>query len=117
MGKAVRRALLIVATAGGLGWLPAQAADPFYVYNMTTATEFKGVYLAPAGTTNWSRNQALNDKDHSLESSERLAITGISRGKFDVRLEDDKGRTCFKRNVDLTKETSFEIREEDLSTC
>src|SRR3954468_5519804 len=63
MGKAVRRALLIVATASGLGWLPAQAADRFYVYNMTTATEFKGIYLAPAGTTDWGRNQTLNDKD------------------------------------------------------
>src|SRR3954469_21632536 len=106
MRNAPWRAWLIAAIACGPAWFPAHAADRFYVYNMTTSTEFKGVYLAPAGTTNWGRNQTLNDKDHSLEMSERLAVTDISRGVFDVRLQDDKGRTCIKRNVDLTKEMS-----------
>ncbi|CAH2602256.1 conserved exported protein of unknown function [Rhodovastum atsumiense] len=117
MNTARGQAVLASVIVAGLGWHPAQAADRLYVYNMTTATEFKGVYLAPAGTTNWGANQALNDKDHSLDVSERLAITGLSRGRFDVRLQDDKGRTCLKRGVDLTKDASFEIREEDLATC
>ena len=95
----------------------AQAADRFYVYNMTTSTEFTAIYLAPAGTQAWGPNQTLNDKDHSLETSERLPVTGIAHGRFDVRIQDSKGRTCIKHGVDLTRETTFDIRDADLSGC
>jgi hypothetical protein len=95
----------------------APAADRFYVYNMTTATDFKAIYLAPAGTQRWGRNQTLNDKDHNLEASERLSVTDVGHGRFDVKLQDSKGRTCIKRGVDLTKETTFDIRDADLSGC
>jgi hypothetical protein len=100
--------LLPIATA---------AADRLFVYNQTTSTEFTGVYLAPAGTEAWGRNQALNDRDGSLETSERLPITGLSRGRFDVRLVDRKGHSCVLPGVDLTRETSFEIRDGDLARC
>ncbi len=95
----------------------AAAADRFFAYNLTTSTEFTGVYLAPAGTENWGPNQALNDKDKSLETSERLALTGIGRGRFDVKLQDRKGHTCVKRDVDLARDTSFDIRDGDLVDC
>ncbi len=111
----------IVAWAGVLAmacWgAAAEAADRFYVYNNTTATELKGIYLAPAGTQKWGPNQTLNDKDHSLEVSERLPITGISRGRFDVKLEGENGRTCIKRGVDLSGDTTFDIRDSDLTDC
>jgi hypothetical protein len=112
----LRRALCIAALVAGMGGA-AGAADRFYAYNMTTSTEFTSLSLAPANTQRWGKNQTLNDKDHSLEASERLAITGISHGRFDVRLTDSKGHTCLKRAVDLTKETTFDIRDSDLATC
>ena len=96
---------------------PAAAAENFFVYDMTTATDFTGVYLAPAGTERWSGNQALNDKDHALDTSERLTLTGLRRGRYDVKLVDRKGRTCIKRNVDLTEDTSFDLRDADLAAC
>jgi hypothetical protein len=30
---------------------------------------------------------------------------------------DQKGRTCIMRRVDMTKETSFEIRDTSLTDC
>ncbi len=93
------------------------AADRFFAYNLTTSTEFTGLFLAPAGTENWGANQALNDKDKSLDASERLLLTGIAHGRFDVKLRDRKGRTCVKRDVDLTRDTSFDIRDDDLADC
>jgi hypothetical protein len=114
-------------TRARIAWLPvaigivatvsAHAADRFFVYNLTTARTFTGVYLAPEGSTAWGSNQALNDKDKSVDPSERLAIRGIARGKFDVKLVDAKGNTCIRHGVDLTHDTTFDIRDTDLTEC
>ena len=93
------------------------AGQKFFAYNNTTRTDFTGVYLAPAGTQNWGPNQALNDKDKSLDSGERLTLTGLSPGRFSVKLVDHAGRTCVLQSVDLTKDSSFEIRDAQLSDC
>jgi len=95
----------------------ARAADRFFAYNETTSSTFTGVYLAPAGTAQWGANQALNDKDKTLEPSERLALKGVGHETYDVRLVDAKGKACVKRGVDLTGDTSFVIRDEDLKEC
>lgn len=105
--------LLLAAGCGGA----AAAGERFFVYNLTTSTEFTGVFLAPAGTPNWGPNQALNDKDHSLDVNERLPISGITHGRFDVKLQTEKGRTCIKSGVDLTSETTFDIRDADVAGC
>jgi hypothetical protein len=95
----------------------AGAAERFFAYNETTNVTFTGVYLAPAGTAQWGPNQALNDKDKTLEPSERLALTSVGHGRYDVRVVDEKGRACVDRGVDLSGETSFEIKDEDLKEC
>ena len=116
MENALRRAALAL---GLLAASPcaAHAADKFFAYNETTSSTFTGVYLAPAGTTEWGANQALNDKDKTLEPSERLALKGVKHARYDVRLVDEKGKTCVKPGVDLAKESTFVIREEDLQDC
>jgi hypothetical protein len=95
----------------------AFAADRFFLYNLTTATTFTGVYLAPAGSDRWGRNQALNDKDKTVDPSERLSIKDVERGRFDAKLIDQKGRTCFRHDIDLSKDTTFDIRDADLVDC
>lgn len=113
-----RQALLAcVAIAASAVSLSATAADRFFVYNLTAATTFTGVFLAPAGTVQWGMNQTLNDKDKTIEPSERLPIKDVSRGRFDVKLVDRKGRVCITHGVDLTKETTFEIHDSDLTDC
>ena len=52
-----------------------------------------------------------------MDSGERLALKGIGRGRFDVRLESAKGLVCLKRNVDLVSDTSFDFREAELAGC
>jgi hypothetical protein len=50
-----------------------------------TIAEF---YLAPAGTTSWGDNQCKNDKDGTVDSDERLRITGVDTGTYDAKLKD-----------------------------
>ena len=93
----------------------APRAERFFVYNLTTASDLNGIYLAPAGTTDWGTNQALNDKDGQVEPTERLPVKGIAHGLFDVRAVTTKGHECVKKSVDLTRETTFDIRDADMA--
>jgi hypothetical protein len=92
------------------------AERPTRFWNLTrhTIAEF---YLAPTGTTNWGENQCRNDKDGTVESDERLRITGIGSGTYDARLKDVSGRTCIVRNIKVGTGEIFSIEEKDLTSC
>ena len=102
--------VLVTATA-------ALGADrPARFWNLTrhTISEF---YLAPSGTTNWGDNQCKNDKDGTVDSDERLRITGISSGTYDAKLKDVSGRSCLVRNVKIEAGEVFSLEEKDLTSC
>lgn len=105
---------LMLGTACGAS---AAAPDRFFMYNLTTSTTFTGVFLASLGTENWGANQALNDKDKAIDPSERLPIKDVARARFDVKLIDQAGRTCITHGIDLRTDTTFEIRDRDLTNC
>jgi hypothetical protein len=114
---ACRRVVWFSAIAVMAGSFQAAGADRLTFFNLTTSTTFSGVYLAPAGTNRWGTNQALNDKDKEVDPSERLVLRGIARGRYDARLVDKSGRTCVRFGIDLSKDTSFDIRDNDLAGC
>ncbi len=105
--------VLLLAAAG-----IAQAAERMRFWNLTSVT-IKELYLAPAGTTQWSPNQCKNDPDGTVDHDERLNIIGIKPGKYDVRLVDKKGRSCNVSNVDVVggKPYAFSIADKDLKNC
>jgi hypothetical protein len=109
--------VILLTIICGLAAPGAFAADRFFGFNDTTATVFTGVYLAPQGTSAWGPNEALNDKDKTLDPGERLTIKGVSRGTYDLKVIDRSGRICIKHGVDLTNDTTFDIRDEDLHDC
>jgi hypothetical protein len=109
--------LAICAAAAAFIGVSAEAGANYFAYNLTATTTFSGVYLAPAGGTQWGPNQALNDDDKELDFGERLTLTGLSPGIYDVKLVDKTGRTCILHQVNLTKETSFDIRDAGLTDC
>jgi hypothetical protein len=94
--------------------LAAERPTRFWNLTLHTLTEFN---LAPAGTTNWGDNQCKNDKDGTVDSDERLRITGISSGAYDARLKDTSGRVCLVRNVKVEIGEIFSIEEKDLTSC
>ena len=104
--------VLLLCIAGG-----TRAHVRFFAYNLTTSTKFAEVYLAPSGSGHWGANQTLNDKDRVLDPGERLGLSAGVRGVYDVKFIDQEGRVCIKSGVDLTRETSFDIRDTDLASC
>jgi hypothetical protein len=115
MGNAMNRitafALLMIASN-------AFAAEqrPMRFWNLTrhTISEFQ---LAPAGSTQWGENQCKNDKDGTVDSDERLRITGIRPGTYDAKLKDVSGRSCLVHNIKVEAGEVFSIEEKDLTSC
>lgn len=99
-------------------WPHAYAADRLAFWNLTTSI-VTNLQMAPAGTEAWSANQCTNDPDGVVDSDERLKITGIEPGRYDVKLTEKSGRTCIVRNVDVKSggRYAFAISEQDLKDC
>jgi len=92
------------------------AERPMRFWNLTrhAISEFQ---LAPGGTSRWGENQCKNDKDGTVDSDERLRITGISPGVYDARLKDLSGRVCVVHNINIKAGDIFSIEEKDLTDC
>ena len=92
----------------------SQARTRFWNLTQMRISEF---YLAPAGTTNWGPNQAKNDKDGVADPDERLNITGVQSGTYDIKLADKEGRTCMVHGVKVEAGQVFSIDDKDLTSC
>jgi hypothetical protein len=103
-------ALTAVATAA-----VAQSRSTRF-WNLTRNT-ISALHLAPAGTSDWDPNQCKNDKDGTVEADERLPITNVSSGSYDVKLTDVTGRVCVVRGVMIETGAIFSIEEKDLTSC
>jgi hypothetical protein len=108
-------ALTAFALAAALSTASAEGR-PTRFWNLTrhTISEF---YLAPAGTGNFGPNQCKNDKDGTVDSDERLRISGVAPGTYDAKLKDVSGRTCLVRNIKVEAGEIFSIEERDLTDC
>ena len=61
-------------------------------------------------------NQCENDRDGTVDHDERLRITAIEPGRYDVKLTDKIGHVYTVRNVEV-KAAVFAIEEKQLTDC
>jgi hypothetical protein len=108
----------LVAVTIVLSLVPALAADRKGVrfWNLTLHT-IVSLQMSPAGQRAWGRDQCENDRDHEVDHDERLRITDIVPGRYDVRLKDKSGRICVVKNVDVKDGAIFTVDEKDLTDC
>jgi hypothetical protein len=109
--------LLFVSIALGYGGCAvAQEGKGIRFWNLTlhTITQLR---MSPAGENSWGPDQCQNDRDGTVEHDERLRITGVTPGSYDVRLEDDTGRRCIMRNIAVQADAIFSIEERQLTDC
>jgi hypothetical protein len=110
--------LLFVSIALGLSVSSAMAQDGkgirFWNLTLRTITTLR---MSPAGENRWGPDQCQNDRDGTVEHDERLRITGIAPGRYDVNLVDQTGRTCIVRNVEIRDGAIFLIEEGQLTDC
>jgi hypothetical protein len=108
------------AMVGALLFLaaPSIAAAPLRFWNLTSTTITR-LELASPGTDQWGADQLAGDSDHEVDPDERLTLTGIQPGRYDVRLSDRSGRVCVVRNVVVVadKPYAFSLSDDDLEDC
>jgi hypothetical protein len=112
------RVLLLASIALALMGSSVLAQDRkgirFWNLTLYTITTFQ---MSPAGTDNWGPDQCKNDRDGTVDHDERLRITGIEPGRYDVKLADKIGRVCTVRNVEVKDGAVFSIEERQLTDC
>jgi hypothetical protein len=101
-----------------LSLVSARAADRkgMRLWNLTLHT-IVTLQMSPTGQRAWGRDQCENDRDHEVDHDERLRITDIEPGRYDLRVKDKSGRVCIVKNVDVKDGAIFTIEEKDLSNC
>jgi hypothetical protein len=106
-------ALLIAASAS----CPALAAEkPVRFWNLTSATVTE-LRLAPTGSDKFGPDQCKNDKDGSVDHDERLQITGVMPGRYDIKIGYKGGKSCRVANVPIESGKVFSIEDKDLTDC
>jgi len=111
------RVVLIVLALCGLV-RPAMAQERMAFWNLTTST-ITNLVMAPAGSSEFGPNQCANDRDGSVDHDERLRLTGIAPGRYDVQLTTKPGRMCTVRNVEVKSsgKYAFSLADSDLVDC
>jgi hypothetical protein len=107
--------LITIALAATADEATAQN-HPTRFWNLTRNT-IAELRLAPAGTQDWGPDQCKNDKDGTVEADERLRMSSVPSGSYDVKLTDLTGRVCVVRGVRIEAGAIFAIEEKDLTSC
>lgn len=94
--------------------LAAAKGTQFWNLAATTVTHLQ---LAPAGTTGFGPDQCENDPDGTVDPYERVKVTGVESGTYDVKVSYKGGKTCTVRNVAVEKGKVFSIEPKALTDC
>jgi hypothetical protein len=113
----MRRALFASILFGLLGsYVVAQDRKGIRFWNLTLYT-IASFQMSPAGKDNCGPDQCKNDRDGTVDHDERLRITGIEPGRYDVKFADKVGRVCIVKNVEVREGAVFSIEERQLTEC
>ena len=116
MGLMLSRILAALTIAAVIGPVLAAERGGTRFWNLTGET-ITHLSMAPAGTAKWGPDQCRNDPDGTVDFDERLRITGVSSGHYDVRFTDNTGRRCIVTNVEVRTGAVFAIGKEMLTDC
>ena len=105
-------------------WLAAAAASatsagadekPTQFWNLTSQTVI-ALRLSHEGSGEYGPNIADADAD-GVDHDERLKITDLPTGRYDVQLKFKGGRTCFARRMAVVTGKVFSVEDRDLKDC
>jgi hypothetical protein len=113
--QAMTKAATLIAFI--LVFIPTGASAKDTQFWNLTANTITSLQFSPTGKNEWGRNQADNDKDHTVDHDERLKITDTASGTYDVKIVDKSGRTCVVPSIQVKAGSIFSIEEKNLKDC
>ena len=90
----------------------ASAADVVFVNQ--SSWEIHEIYFSPANQKNWGEDHL--DKE-VLEKGDSLTLSGVTRGKWDVRVVDEDGDQCVLEEVQIDGADKWVITDKELLAC
>ena len=105
--------VLLACALTGTAWAAAKGTQ-FWNLTATTVTHLQ---LAPAGTRQFGPDQCKNDPDGTVDPDERLKITGIDSGLYDVEVAYKGGKVCTVKGVAVEKDKVFSVEVTALTDC
>lgn len=118
------KAFVLLAAMGGTALADdddddnAAKATKMKFWNLT-GVDIVELYLAPAGTSEFGMDQTDNEDGGEIENDERLPLTEITAGLYDVKLKDENNRSCHVKDVEVrdTGPYSFSLEADQLTDC
>jgi hypothetical protein len=108
--------LVALTVAAVIGAAQAQERRATRFWNLTGET-IMHLSMAPTGTADWGPDQCRNDPDGSVDFDERLRITDVATGRYDVRLTGKTGQSCVVTGVEVKAGAVFAIDKDALAHC
>ena len=94
--------------------LPTAALANKMVFENQSSWDITHIYFSPSKSKNWGEDQLGSD---ILSKGDRLTISGVSKGKWDVRVVDEDGDECIIGDVSITSNDKWVIEDDDLLAC
>lgn len=94
--------------------LPVFAAQVEVEVENQTSWEIHEIYFAPTSQEDWGEDHL---GDYVLESGMTLSLTGVSPGKWDIRLVDEDEDVCVLESVHIKNSETWVVTDEDLLGC
>lgn len=111
--RAVSASAIVLMASGSGAW---SKEKPTRFWNLTGDTVMH-LSIAPAGSDAYGPDQCRNDRDGTVDYDERLPVTGIGSGRYDLVIDLKKGRQCRVGNVEILQGEVFTVEEKDLGDC
>ncbi|HEY5225684.1 MAG TPA: hypothetical protein VIJ06_02730 [Methylovirgula sp.] len=112
----MRPIFLMIFALTAFSTVAAAATKPIRFWNLTTKT-VTSLELAKAGTSNFGADLCKGDKDGSVDYDERLNLSSVVPGSYDVKVGYASGRTCIVKKVNIQTGKVFSIDDRDLTAC
>jgi hypothetical protein len=106
--KKLQMALLAAA------FIPSVALANKVVFVNKSSWDITEIYFSSAKSKNWGEDHL---EDEILANGESLTLTGVSKGKWDVRVVDEDGDECIIEDVAINSNDKWVIEDDDLLAC
>lgn len=112
--KVRRNASMALVVAAVLMLVSTAALAARVVFVNQSSWEIHEVYFSPASQNDWGDDHLGSQV---LEKGDSLTLTGVSAGRWDVRIVDEDGDQCVIEDVAIDGTDKWVITDSDLLGC
>lgn len=103
-----------ILAAAGLSLFAVHAVAATIKIENNSSWEIHEIYFAPSSQDDWGDDHL---GEQVLKPGMNLTLTGVTPGKWDVRLVDEDKDECVVKDQKISTSESFSIGDDDLLGC